>query len=86
MALQGVLHLHIDVVAGRLLVVVGVHANAVNSASVTRRQEVTSEKVCEGSLPDNVVDDDGVGGQEEVGETLRDLGELQARAVENLGQ
>lgn len=31
-----------------------------------------------------MVDDDGVRRQEEVGETLRDLRELQARAVENL--
>lgn len=38
----------------------------------------------EGRVPDDVVDDDGVRGQEEVGETLRDLGELQPRAVENL--
>ena len=36
------------------------------------------------NLPDNMVDDDGVGGQEEVGEALRDLGELQPWAVENL--
>lgn len=85
LALQRVLHLHVDVVAGRLLVVVGVHANAADSPSVKRRQGVTSYKVCEGRLPDNVVDDDGVGGQQEVGETLRDLGELQSRAVKNLG-
>jgi len=31
-----------------------------------------------------VVDDDGVGGQQEVGETLRDLGELQSRTVKDL--
>lgn len=31
-----------------------------------------------------MIDDDGVRRQEEVGEALRDLGELQARAVENL--
>lgn len=36
------------------------------------------------NLPYNVVDDDGVGGQEEVGEALRDLRKLQPRAVENL--
>lgn len=36
------------------------------------------------NLPDNVVDDDGVRGQEEVGEALRDLRELQPRAVKNL--
>lgn len=36
------------------------------------------------NLPDHVVDDDGVRGQEEVGEALRDLRELQPRAVENL--
>lgn len=38
----------------------------------------------DGRLPDDVVDDDGVGGQQEVGEALRNLGELQSRAVENL--
>lgn len=38
------------------------------------------------SLPDDVVDDDGVRGQEEVGETLRDLGELQPRAVKDLSR
>lgn len=31
-----------------------------------------------------MVDDDGVGRQEEVGEALRDLRKLQSRAVENL--
>ena len=31
-----------------------------------------------------MIDDDGVRGQEQVGETLRDLGELQSRAVKNL--
>lgn len=31
-----------------------------------------------------MVDDDGVWGQEEVGEALRDLRELQPRAVEDL--
>lgn len=31
-----------------------------------------------------MIDDDGVGGQEKVGETLRDLGELQSRAVKDL--
>lgn len=36
------------------------------------------------NLPDNVVDDDGVRGEEEVGKTLGDLRELQSRAVENL--
>lgn len=37
-----------------------------------------------GNLPYNMVDDDGVGGQEEVGEALRDLRKLQPRAVKNL--
>lgn len=36
------------------------------------------------SLPDDVVDDDGVWWEQQVGETLRDLGELQSGAVENL--
>ena len=34
--------------------------------------------------PDDVVDDDGVRGQEEVGETLGDLRELEPRAVKDL--
>lgn len=33
-----------------------------------------------------MVDDDGVGGQEEVGETLRDLRELQARTIKDLSR
>lgn len=67
--------------------IVGVHANNANSRSIKLKTGRTSYKVCqglEGRLPDNVVDDDGVWGQEEVGETLRDLRELQSRAVENL--
>ena len=35
-------------------------------------------------LPDDMVDDDGVGGQQEVGEALGDLGELETRTVEDL--
>lgn len=36
------------------------------------------------TLPDDVVDDDGVWREEQVGETLRDLRELQSGAVKNL--
>lgn len=32
LALQGVFHLHVDVVAGRFLVIVGVHANDGNAS------------------------------------------------------
>lgn len=37
LALQGVFHLHVDVVAGRFLVVVGVHANNDDDVSIKRR-------------------------------------------------
>lgn len=39
LALQGVFHLHIDVVAGRFLMIVGVHANNVNKLSIKDKQE-----------------------------------------------
>lgn len=69
--------------------IVGVHANNANSGSIKHRQgefHIKFVRGWKGRLPDNVVDDDGVWGQEEVGETLRDLRELQSRAVENLRQ
>lgn len=40
LALQGVFHLHVDVVAGRFLMVVGVHANNVKPVSIKAVQEV----------------------------------------------
>lgn len=40
LALQGVLHLHIDVVAGRFLMIVGVHANNVNVSIKDAQEEL----------------------------------------------
>lgn len=40
LALQGVFHLHIDVVAGRFLMIVGVHANSVNASIKDEREEL----------------------------------------------
>lgn len=79
---QRVIHLHIDVIARSLLLVVRVHAVSKNNSEFTSWIIILLQK-CR-SLPDHMVDDDGVWWHQERVQSLRDLGKLHSLSLKDL--
>lgn len=83
LGLQRVVHLHVNVIACSLLLVIRVHAVSKNNSEVTRGILI----ILPGrrrSLPDHMVDDDGVRWHQERVQSLRDLGKLHSLSLKDL--
>lgn len=83
LGLQRVIHLHIDVIARSLLLVVRVHAVSKNNSEFTSWIILKLLRKRR-SLPDHMVDDDGVWWHQERVQSLRDLGKLHSLSLKDL--